>query len=220
MNSQQAKGLIGKIQHFMGSYRGKVILNYAYSWGAAIVILGALFKLTHVPGANMMLWIGMGTEVAVFFISAFDLPVRQRDIRPVTPSEVEEPTRPSRKAYEQPIVPSASLGVTEIAASINIPPDMENITTNYLNELKETTETLSRLNAQMQNTFQDTDQLTSMNRSLSGINAMWDIQLKNLSSQIGTVDQVHEQIRKMARQIEELNAIYARMLEAMNTNGK
>ena len=50
----------------MVSYRGKVIMNYAYSWGAAIVIAGTLFKLTHLPGANLMLWIGMGTEVLVF----------------------------------------------------------------------------------------------------------------------------------------------------------
>ena len=49
-------------------------MNYAYSWGAAVVILGALFKLTHIPGANAMLFIGMGTEVLVFFISGFDRP--------------------------------------------------------------------------------------------------------------------------------------------------
>lgn len=67
-----------KLQDFMVSYRGKVIMNYAYSWGAAIVIAGTLFKLTHLPGANLMLWIGMGTEVLVFFISAFDLPKRDR----------------------------------------------------------------------------------------------------------------------------------------------
>ena len=50
-----------KLQDFMASYRGKVIMNYAYSWGAAIVIAGTLFKLTHLPGANLMLWIGMGS---------------------------------------------------------------------------------------------------------------------------------------------------------------
>ena len=68
-----------KLQDFMASYRGKVIMNYAYSWGAAIVIAGTLFKLTHLPGANLMLWIGMGTEVLVFFISAFDLPKADGD---------------------------------------------------------------------------------------------------------------------------------------------
>ena len=71
-----------KLQDFMASYRGKVIMNYAYSWGAAIVIAGTLFKLTHLPGANLMLWIGMGTEVLVFFISAFDLPRRQTETTP------------------------------------------------------------------------------------------------------------------------------------------
>ena len=58
----------------MDSPLGKTILNYLYSWGAAIVILGALFKLTHIEGANLMLFIGMGTEVIVFFFSAFERP--------------------------------------------------------------------------------------------------------------------------------------------------
>ncbi|MBQ2044502.1 MAG: gliding motility protein GldL [Bacteroidaceae bacterium] len=61
-----------KIQRWMESPSGQVFMNYAYSWGAAIVILGTLFKLTHIPGANMMLFIGMGTEVFVFFISGFE----------------------------------------------------------------------------------------------------------------------------------------------------
>ena len=50
------------------------VYRIAYSWGASIVILGTLFKLTHLPGANFFLFLGMGTEVFVFFISAFDRP--------------------------------------------------------------------------------------------------------------------------------------------------
>ena len=63
---------IKKIQQWMDSPSGQVFMNYAYSWGAAVVILGTLFKLTHIPGANLMLFIGMGTEVFVFFISGFE----------------------------------------------------------------------------------------------------------------------------------------------------
>ena len=63
---------IAKLQKWMDSPSGQVFMNYAYSWGAAIVILGALFKLTHIPGANTMLWIAMGTEALVFFISGFE----------------------------------------------------------------------------------------------------------------------------------------------------
>ena len=71
---KKAKGIIRAIQAFMDSARGKTLLNYFYSWGAAIVILGTLFKLTHMTGANIMLFVGMGTEVIVFFFSAFERP--------------------------------------------------------------------------------------------------------------------------------------------------
>ena len=66
--------IIYRLQKWLDSVPGQTFLNYAYSWGASIVILGTLFKLTHLPGANIMLYIGMGTEVIVFFISAFDRP--------------------------------------------------------------------------------------------------------------------------------------------------
>ena len=66
--------IIYRLQKWMDSVAGQTFLNYAYSWGAAIVILGTLFKLTHLPGANFFLFLGMGTEVFVFFISAFDRP--------------------------------------------------------------------------------------------------------------------------------------------------
>ena len=66
--------IIYLLQKWMDSVAGQTFMNYAYSWGASIVILGTLFKLTHLPGANAMLFIGMGTEVFVFFIAAFDRP--------------------------------------------------------------------------------------------------------------------------------------------------
>ncbi|MDE7085337.1 MAG: gliding motility protein GldL, partial [Prevotella sp.] len=66
--------MIYRLQKWMDSVAGQTFLNYAYSWGASIVILGTLFKLTHLPGANFFLFLGMGTEVLVFFLAAFDRP--------------------------------------------------------------------------------------------------------------------------------------------------
>ena len=66
--------IIYRLQKWMDSVAGQTFLNYAYSWGASIVILGTLFKLTHLPGADIMLYLGMGTEVIVFFFTAFDRP--------------------------------------------------------------------------------------------------------------------------------------------------
>ena len=74
MENTEKKGLLTKIQDYLDSPKGRILLNYLYSWGAAVVILGALFKLTHIKGANLMLFIGMGTEVLVFFISGFEKP--------------------------------------------------------------------------------------------------------------------------------------------------
>jgi gliding motility-associated protein GldL len=63
---------MGKFAEFMESKRGKTIMNYTYSWGASVVIAGALFKIMHWPGANEMLIAGMGTEVIVFFVFGLD----------------------------------------------------------------------------------------------------------------------------------------------------
>ena len=89
------KKLITRLQDWMDSVAGKTFLNYAYSWGAAIVILGALFKLTHLPLANVMLFIGMGTEVFVFIISAFDRPF---DLDELKDSDEDSETEPTQTA--------------------------------------------------------------------------------------------------------------------------
>ena len=64
---------------FLSSERGKRVLNFLYSWGASIVILGALFKLLHIPYANQILFVAMITESIVFFISAFEHPNKEPD---------------------------------------------------------------------------------------------------------------------------------------------
>lgn len=63
-----------RIEMFLSSDMGKRVLNFCYSWGASIVVLGALFKLLHLPFGNEMLFVGMMTEFFVFFISGFEHP--------------------------------------------------------------------------------------------------------------------------------------------------
>ena len=81
--------IVTRLQHWMDSVPGQTFLNYAYSWGAAVVILGALFKLTHLPGGNLMLFLGMGTEAIVFFLAAFDRPFDKNEIGKALPDELE-----------------------------------------------------------------------------------------------------------------------------------
>lgn len=58
----------------LGSPLGKKIMGYAYGIGASIVIVGALFKILHLPGAALMLTLGMGTEALLFFLGSFEPP--------------------------------------------------------------------------------------------------------------------------------------------------
>ena len=57
---------------FFESKKFKNIMKYVYGWGASVVIVGALFKILHWPGANLMLIIGLLTEAFIFFISVFE----------------------------------------------------------------------------------------------------------------------------------------------------
>lgn len=72
-------------QSFISSEKGQRFFNFAYSIGAAIVIWGALFKILHLPGGNTLLSIGMGTEVLMFVLTAFDRPPREYNWEKVYP---------------------------------------------------------------------------------------------------------------------------------------
>ena len=67
-----AKKELGKFQKFLASKKYKTFMGYLYGWGAAVVMVGAYFKLTHIPGADAMLAIGLGVEAVIFFMSAFE----------------------------------------------------------------------------------------------------------------------------------------------------
>ena len=62
-----------------GSKQWKNFMAKLYGWGAAIVIIGALFKIEHLPGASLMLIVGLGVEAFIFFMSAFEKPHEEPD---------------------------------------------------------------------------------------------------------------------------------------------
>ena len=71
------------------------------------------------------------------------------------------------------------------------------------------------MSAQNEKLAHDSEEMENLNRTLTGICKVYEMQLKSASSQIGTIDDINEQTKKMAEQIAELNKIYARMIEAM-----
>lgn len=270
--------IVYHLQKWMDSVPGQTFLNYAYSWGASIVILGTLFKLTHLPGANLMMFVGMGTEVIVFFLSAFDRPFDKTQDGRELPTHYDmegeyggEATASSAVHNVNPAVynvnPAASnanaaasnanaaapnanaaayninnvetapnaqgtpvaganiiIGGTPGAQTLDMgtTPEMASqladAQTGYLEELKRLTETLQKVSEQSVRLTRDSEEMENLNRTLTGICKVYEMQLKGASQQIGTIDEINEQSRRMAQNIEQLNSIYARMIEAMTVN--
>ena len=268
--------IVYRLQKWMDSVPGQTFLNYAYSWGASIVILGTLFKLTHLPGANFFLFLGMGTEVFVFFISAFDRPFDKTADGMDLPThlkeqEASEGLETETDAEGNPIVTQQGGGIgggtiiiggggsgiatgevgersavvanggmgggviggviggvvdpnaaavldTEMLASKSISEEMTEATNGYVEQLKELTEVLERVSEQSRRLTTDSEEMENLNRTLTGICKIYEMQLKTASSQIGTTDEINAQMKRMASQIEELNRIYTRMIEAMTVN--
>ena len=303
--------LIEIIQKWMDTMAGQTFMNYAYSWGAAVVILGTLFKLTHLPGANLMLFIGMGTEVFVFIVAGFErvtekVPEISGSGATLSSETVEELAAVASAAAQNggggggvilggggpavvgegtaPVVGGSGVvgggggtvviggcgapaggtivigggggvpvesaeiggegspvvvggggaapvilggggvigggaGITE-AAQIQAtdPATVEEAVKNYAEQLTELTEVLGRVKKQAERMSTDSEEMENLNRTLTGIATVYELQLRNISKQVSTIEQIDEQTRRMAQQIEELNNVYARMIKALTVN--
>lgn len=322
--------IVVRLQHWMDSVPGQTFLNYAYSWGASIVILGALFKLTHLPGGNFMLFMGMGTEVVVFFLSAFDRPFDKDEIGKELPHDYEtdeeiaarlgltdddeeaddtdEDTIEDTTADEAVSQPAAQPAATQPAAAAAQPvaqgmsgvvfvgggaaaaaatsatvdgggaaaapetaaaaapnaaeaaqaaiaaatpagaqpfdaeakrlaeiirlandellrraqavlsPEMEEATQAYIAKLRTLADTFTKVDEQSARLAHDSEEMAQLNRTLTAINKTYDLHFQSISKQVGTIEQINEETRQLAKRIEELNGVYRRMIDAMAVN--
>lgn len=289
--------IVTRLQHWMDSVPGQTFLNYAYSWGAAIVILGALFKLTHLPGGNIMLFLGMGTEALVFFLAAFDRPFDKKEIgkelpkdfetdeeieraegltvaqkMPMTEEFVEEtldlpelnnddsqPTTTTEacSAQQTDVAPAV---ISEVAATVTpaiaahyeapegqesvaqsaqqlstiirlandellrrtqavLSPEMEAATEDYIAKLRTLNETLSKVDEQSARLTRDSQEMENLNRTLIGINKVYDLHFASISRQVTTIEEINNQTQQLAAKIEEVNRIYTRMMQTLNVMG-
>ena len=289
--------IVTRLQHWMDSVPGQTFLNYAYSWGAAIVILGALFKLTHLPGGNIMLFLGMGTEALVFFLAAFDRPfdkkeigkelpkdfetdeeieraegitvaqempmteefveetldlpelndddsqqetatevcsVQQTDTTPAVISEVATTVAPAIAAHYE--APEGQESVAQSAQQLStiirlandellrrtqavLSPEMEAATEDYIAKLRTLNETLSKVDEQSARLTRDSQEMENLNRTLIGINKVYDLHFASISRQVTTIEEINNQTQQLAAKIEEVNRIYTRMMQTLNVMG-
>lgn len=274
------------IERFLHGEKGQRFFNFAYSIGAAIVIWGALFKILHLPGGSTLLCIGMGTEIAMFILTAFDRPPKEytwEDVFPVLDSRNPD-DRPDFTNGGGVVINGGNSVSGEIdlsgvqggagayplalpgdpAASLESATDMADATHSYLEQmqgiaeqmgrLNETTEALNNVTQTLLGSYQAitensetisansrgyVDQMENLNRNIAGLNTIYEIQLKSISSQLESIDRVNrglkdirdmydkaaaessrycEETEKMARYMKQLNSVYEKMITAMTIN--
>lgn len=273
------------IERFLHGEKGQRFFNFAYSIGAAVVIWGALFKILHLPGGSTLLCIGMGTEIAMFILTAFDRPPKEyawEEVFPVLDSKDPE-DRPDFNSGSGVVIsgdggsvtidpdaipeggfPGAVVGPFQPAQSLSEAEEMADASRNYLEQMQGISEQMSRLNettealnevtrtllASYQAITQNSetissnssgyvDQMESLNRNIAGLNTIYEIQLKSISSQLESIDRVNrglkdirdmydkaanessrycEETEKMARYMKQLNSVYEKMITAMTIN--
>lgn len=271
------------VERFLSGEKGQRFFNFAYSIGAAIVIWGALFKILHLPGGNMLLSIGMGTEVLMFVLTAFDRPPREyhwEEVFPVLSSKNPE-DRPDfngdggvkivgggvvsgqmeatiggqipvgagaqRPAVTEVLIPDDATPSERYAAQMTA-------LSEQMDQLRKTTESLNHVSEVLLESYRAitensenitrsssgyVEEMQSLNRNIAGLNTIYEIQLKSVSSQLDSIDRVNkgikdirdmyekssamserycEETEKMARYMQQLNQVYEKMLHAMTIN--
>ena len=232
-----------RIEQFLRSEKGQRFFNFAYSIGAAIVIWGALFKILHLPGGNALLCVGMGTEIAMFILTAFDRPdYSHQDLRPATDVNLEgnisnitpnieiaqatypqvEIQQPVMSAIESSKINDYAFKLTEASEQFERLSELTKATHGFLNAIEGISERMSELN-----------------RNLEGLNSIYEIQLKNVAAQLETINSVNdglkdirdmfdksareavaycEETEKMTRYMKQINSVYEKMITAMSVS--
>lgn len=264
------------VERFLSGDKGQRFFNFCYSIGAAIVIWGALFKILHLPGGNTLLSVGMGTEVLMFVLTAFDRPPKSYNWEEVFPvlSSKDPDDRPDFGSGSGVVIAggtaqaAAGTPAAVIAAPADAPlappADISQATAQYMEQmtaiseqmrqLRNTTEALNHVSETLLESYRAitensenitqsstgyVDQMQSLNRNISGLNTIYEIQLKSVSSQLDSIDRVNrgikdicsmyeatagasarycEESEKMALYMQQLNQVYAKMLQAMTIN--
>ena len=228
MNAYQKQK--NRLEQYLQTEKGKRAIHFAYSFGAALVILGAMFKLLHFPFGNEMLFIGMVTEVCVFVLSAFDTPVRDYPWEQVFPVLASQ--KPEGRPDFNSDVSTSITAATQPSATLGAPAGGQPAPFNY--------ETSPAIPSHLSGHAEEYDkQMVSLNRTLAGLNALYELQLKGISGQIDTIEQINRGLQRlkttysdtlpdgtvigreterMAAQLHELNDAYARMLQAMTVH--
>ena len=202
----------------------KTMMPKLYGWGAALVIIGALFKIEHLPGASLMLILGLSTEAIIFFFSAFEKPHEETDWSLVYPelAHMNDPNGAKRPSQQLDDALAKAKIDNELIESLNDGLRSFGDSARQLNETVTAASGISEYNSQIQEGVKNMNALNSLyelqlqtsNHQMEATNLF----LQNLQSSVDDSKRFQEQVSSLADNLEQLNKVYGNMLNAMNPN--
>ena len=217
-------GFVDRIEKVTEAKWYKLMMPKLYGWGAALVILGALFKIENYPGAGIMLAVGLGTEAIIFFFSAFEKQHVETDWSIVYPelghmNDPESVKRPSQQLDEA--LERAKID-NELIESLNDGLRSFGESAKQLNETITAASGISEYNSQIQEGVKNMNALNSLYElQLQASNQQMEattLFLQNLQSSLEDSKKFQQQVGSLAENLEQLNKVYGNMLNAMNPN--
>lgn len=218
--------------NFFESKAGKRVMAMAYGIGAAIVILGALFKILHLPGADLMLIVGMGTEAFIFFLSAFEPLHEEWDWSLVYPelAGMEGEERVNNAGIGQGDAVSQQLD--QMLSEAKIGPELIEGLGTGLKSLSSNVSSMADLSGATVATKEYAENVHKANEQLIGMNSSYSRAVSALESLSETTESFKETTTKVAsinrtlndnlvsfdQNIQNLNKVYGGMLNAMRPN--
>lgn len=208
-----------------GSYKKKKITNMATGIGAAIVIVGAMFKIQHWPGASFMLVFGLSTEAALFLLGAFEEPHMDTDWSLVYPElasgeakGIEEGGKAAPKK-EDPIAQK----LDEMLMDANIGTDLVESLGEGLRSFSSTAKNLNEAGDASAATGEFVDSLKGAATNVSGLSKAYAEASESLTDLVKIEGQgvsYGEQLSHMTKNLSELNAVYEQQIAANNDSTK
>ena len=217
-------GFIDNLEKVTEAKWYKLMMPKLYGWGAAVVILGALFKIEHLPGASYMLMAGLGMEAIIFFFSAFEKQHVEPDWSLVYPelAHMEDPNAAKRPAQQLDEALAKAKIDNELVESLNEGLRAFGESAKQLNETVSAAAGISEYNSQIEEGVKNMNALNSLYElQLQTSNQQMEattIFLQNLQSSVEDSKKFQEQVSSLADNLEQLNTVYANMLNAMNPN--
>ena len=226
---------MGKFGNFLASRKYKKAMGVVYGIGASVVLVGALFKLTHWPGANAMLTVGLLTEAVIFFLSAFEPPHVEPDWSLVYPEfkEAYHGIASNEKSTQRTFNNSSSQQADDILSNANISKetleklgtsinrlsenasqmaDISNAvaaTNEYAKIMRKVAESANSLEVQLQNTLIIADTNKQLNKTMTEY-------IEKVSLSASSTEALNHQIADLSKRMSALNNVYGNMLSAMN----